>query len=123
MILVDTSVWIDHLRGHEPELQDALNASNVLIHSMIIGELTCGNLPNRTRQLAEWDNIPKIDALLDTEVRSHIESMRLMGRGIGFIDAHVLCACLFKNGTLLWSRDKRLRALATELGIAFSERT
>ena len=123
MILVDTSVWIDHLRGHEQELEDALKSSKVVTHSMIIGELACGNVSNRVSQLAEWDDLPKADALEDEAVRAHIESKRLMGRGIGFIDAHVLCACLLNDGTLLWSRDKSLRALAMEFGIAFSERT
>lgn len=122
MILVDTSVWVDHLRGHEPELEDALKTASVAMHSIVFGELVCGNLPDRTRQIAEWNMMPKVMELRNDEVRSQIESKRLMGRGIGFADAHVLCACLINDDTLLWSRDKRLKRVAEEFGVAFSER-
>ena len=123
MILVDTTVWIDHLRGHEPDLMDAVNARRVLMHPMVIGELVCGNLPHRKRHLATWGTMPMVEELGHEEVLSQIESRRLMGRGIGFVDAHVLCACLNSDGTLLWSRDKSLRRLAEEYGVAFPEPT
>ena len=123
MILVDTSVWVDHLRGHVLELEDALRTARVVMHSMVFGELVCGNLPDRTRQIAEWSTIPRVIELRNEEVQSQIESRKLMGRGIGFADAHVLCACLVNDGTLLWSRDKRLKRIAEEFGVAFTERT
>lgn len=63
MILVDTSVWIDHLRGHVPELTDALNAKNVVMHTMVLGELVCGYVPNRIQQLAAWNRIPRMKEL------------------------------------------------------------
>ena len=90
---------------------------------MVIGELVCGNLSRRKQQLATWNAMPMVEELDNEEVLAQIESRRLMGRGIGFVDAHVLCACLNSNGTLLWSRDKQLRRLAEEFGVSFSERT
>lgn len=123
MILVDTSVWIDHLRGYEPELAYALDSDNVVMHTLVIGELVCGYVPNRFQQLAAWNRIPRVKELPNDDVLSQIESRKFMETGIGFVDAHVLCACLDSKGTLLWSRDKKLRKLAQKFGVAYSERT
>ena len=108
MILVDTSVWIDHLRSAESELINLLQAGRVLIHLMIIGELACGTLKNRTQRLSDWKALPGITEVSHASVLSAIESKNLMGRGIGFVDAHLLCAVLNHNGTLLWTRDRSL---------------
>ncbi len=121
MILVDTSVWVDHLRNTEAELVKILLEGNVLMHSMIMGELACGNLAHRRQRLREWQSLPRIAELTHEDVLAVVESRGLMGRGIGFIDAHLLCATLHETGTLLWTRDKRLARIAKDLGIAYIE--
>ena len=121
MILVDTTVWIDHLRNPEPKLVELLRTDKVLIHAMIIGELACGTFKTRAQRLRDWWALPRVAELSHAHVVSAIESRNLMGRGIGFVDAHLLCAVLNRNGTALWTRDKRLAELAQELGVVFSE--
>ena len=121
MILVDTSVWIDHLHSAESEIIKLLQAGRVLIHSMIIGELACGTLKNRTQRLSDWGALPGITEVSHASVLSAIESRNLMGRGIGFVDAHLLCAVLNHNGTLLWTRDRSLKRIAEECGVIFPE--
>ena len=121
MILADTSIWIDHLRSPLSRLADLVSASEVLMHSMIIGELACGNLSDRRERLSDWRRIPMISEASNQEVLSTIESRQLMGRGIGFVDAHLLCAVLNREHTLLWTRDNSLHRVAEEFGMAFSE--
>ena len=121
MILVDTSVWVDHLRKSESELIRKLMAGAVLIHPMIIGELACGNLQHREQRLRDWQSLPQIAELAHSDVLSIIEERKLMGKGLGFIDAHLLCSTLQQEGTSLWTRDKRLAQIADGLSIAFSE--
>ena len=118
---MDTSVWIDHLRSPEPELVKLLQTDKVLIHAMIIGELACGTFKIRAQRLSDWWALPRIAELSHTHVVSVIESRNLMSRGIGFVDAHLLCAVLNRNGTALWTRDRRLEEIAEELGVVFSE--
>ncbi len=121
MILVDTSVWIDHLRTVEPGLAKGLSSGQVFMHPMVVGELACGNLPERTDTLKDLEALPTINALDHSTVLSYIESLNLMGRGIGFVDAHLISSVLENKPTLLWTRDKRLKTIAEDLGIAFSE--
>ena len=112
MILVDTSVWIDHLRESEPELTQMLNANYVLTHPIVIGELACGNLPNRERFLREMELLPVVASRTHDEVRRFVESERIMGRGIGFMDVHLLYSVLNRQDALLWTRDRRLNRVA-----------
>ena len=121
MILVDTSVWIDHLRRPERELLEQLRANTVLTHPVVVGELACGNLPDRTTFLRNMDAMPEIREGTHQEVRDLIESARLMGRGIGLMDAHLLYSVLHQEGALLWTRDERLNRIAQELSVAYSE--
>ena len=121
MILVDTSVWIDHLRNPEPRLQELLNANSVLAHPMVAGELACGNITDRARFLRRMDAMPQAPELTHAAVRDFIEAENLMGRGIGYIDAHILCSTVRHDGTLLWTRDSRLNQLALELSVAYDE--
>ena len=122
MILVDTNVWVDHLRQADKDMQRHLAAGNVATHPMVIGELACGNLPRREETLAQLRTLPGLKALDDEAVVKLIESNKLMGRGIGFVDAHLLGAVLAgSTGTLLWTRDKRLHELADEAGVACIE--
>ena len=121
MILVDTSVWIDHFRAPEAELRERLKAGEVLMHSMVIGEIACGNLSRRTQTLARLRSLPRIPESEHDEVMRTIESERLMGRGLGYIDAHLVCSVLRDDDSSLWTRDTRLKQVAEELGAAFLE--
>ena len=119
MILVDTSVWIDFLRVGNDKLAGLLKANQVLTHPFIIGELACGNLRNRTEVLSLLAALPRTEAATDAEVLFLIERRRLMGRGIGYIDAHLLASAALSSPAKIWTGDKRLAALAAELGVAY----
>ncbi|MCI5211517.1 MAG: type II toxin-antitoxin system VapC family toxin [Candidatus Electrothrix sp. ATG2] len=121
MILADTSVWIDHLRKADDVLISLLNSTQIAIHPFIIGELACGNLKNRTELLALLKKLPAVQPAQQEEVLYFIEHNRLMGRGIGFIDAHLLASLALSSHSLLWTRDKRLALAAEQLGMAFNE--
>lgn len=118
MILVDTSVWIDHLRRGEPELEARLHQGRILVHVFVIGELACGNLRNRGEILRLLRDMPQAVRATDEEVLECIEVRKLMGRGIGYADAHLLASTLLTPGTRLWTRDRRLHAAALSLGLA-----
>ena len=122
MILVDTSVWIDHLRHGDAELVDALNQFQVLIHPFVLGEIACGNLQARSTVLTLLGSLPAATVATDEETLAFIEQHALMGRGIGYIDAH-LCASARLSGAQLWTRDKRLRTISFALGWAHQENT
>lgn len=119
MILVDTSVWVDHLRNPESGLSNLLNANDVLMHPMVIGELACGYMQNRKQALEHWRGLPSINQVSHEQVISLIEAKNLMGRGLGFIDMHLLCSVLNYPGSLLWTRDQRLNRVADEFKISF----
>lgn len=121
MVLVDTSVWIDHLRMGDAKLADLLQAGLVRCHPMILGELACGNLKNRSEVLNLLSNLnPAIEAN-HNEVLQVIERYNLMGKGIGFVDAHLLAACMLTGETKLWTRDKRLANVAQAIGLGYFE--
>ena len=115
MILVDTSVWIDHLRSGDSELVALLNNSQVLMHPFVLGELACGNLHNRAEVLVLLRDLPQADMASDEEVLFFIEEQELMGRGIGYVDAHLLAAAMLVGSVSIWTQDKRLRAVADSL--------
>ncbi|MBK1719403.1 type II toxin-antitoxin system VapC family toxin [Thiocystis violacea] len=119
MILVDTSVWIDHLRQRDPILVDALDAGRVLMHPFVIGELACGCLANRDEVLELLARLPAAPVATDPETRRFIDRHRLMGRGIGYIDVHLLAATALSGDARLWTRDKRLTTIAVELRLAW----
>ncbi len=113
MILVDTSVWIDHLRRGNTRLTEALEAGEVLGHPFVIGELACGTLKHRERILALLDELPQASLASHEEVLKVVETHRLAGRGLGLIDVHLLASALLE-GAELFTLDKRLAAtLAT----------
>ena len=120
MILVDTSVWIDHLRYHDDALANLLNTSQVLMHPYILGELACGNLTNRTELLHLLAALPQISTALDKEVLFFIEQHSLMGKGIGYIDAHLLAAVALHGAARIWTRDKRLHKVAETLSLTWN---
>ena len=121
MILVDTSVWIEHLRRSDSRLLVALEAGEVLTHPFVIGELACGNLRNRGEILDLLANLPAAPTAAEAEVLGFIERRKLMGRGIGYVDAHLLAATALARPARLWTRDRRLAVIATELGLGAKE--
>ena len=120
MILVDTSVWIDHLRQGDRQLAAALEAGHVRVHPFVVGELACGNLRARAEVLGLLQALPPILVATDKEVLFFMDAHNLMGRGIGYVDVHLLASARL-GGALLWTRDKRLHAVAAELGMAYTE--
>ena len=120
MILVDTSVWIDHLRQGNTQLAAALEAWQVRVHPFVVGQLACGNLRARTEVLGLLQALPTILVANDKEVLFFMAEQNLMGQGIGYVDVHLLASARL-GGALLWTRDKRLHAVATELGMAHTE--
>ncbi len=120
MILVDTSVWVDHLRAGEAQLAGLLERSAMVMHPMVLGELACGNLHDREPLLGLWRNLPPLTAAADAEVLFFLERHRLWGRGIGYIDVHLLASVSLDVEARLWTRDRRLQDSAEQLGLAFS---
>lgn len=118
MILVDTSVWIDHLRAGDAGLAALLENGRVLGHPWVAGELALGRLSAREEVLGLLANLPQAEVAEHREVMALIERRRLDGRGIGYVDAQLLAATLLTDCATLWSRDRRLRAAAEHLGVA-----
>lgn len=116
MILADTSVWIDHLRSGDEKLASLLHDGLVLIHPFVVGELACGNLRDRESVLGLLQALPQATVATDTEVLFFIERLALMGRGIGYIDAHLLASASLSRTARLWTRDARLGKVAAEMG-------
>ena len=117
MILVDTSVWVDHLRQGIPLLGDLLANGQVATHPFVIGELACGNLVNRKEILTLLSALPYVKVASHAEALHLIETHRLQGRGLGWIDVHLLSAALLSH-VGLWTRDRRLQAAGKTLEIA-----
>ena len=123
MILVDTSVWVDHLRAGAPALAVALEQGAVLTHPFVVGELACGNLKNRSEVLQLLGDLPGALMATDAEALDFIERRALMGRGIGYIDVHLLASVVLAGSARLWTRDQRLAAVADDLKLAYEEQT
>lgn len=117
MILVDTSIWIDHLRVGEPKLAELLEDAMVSTHPMVIGELALGTMRNRARTLALLSALPAVLPAAHAEVLRFIETARLHGNGLSVVDVHLLAAARITAGTRLWTRDKRLRSAAQRFGV------
>jgi predicted nucleic acid-binding protein len=120
MVLGDTSVWVDHFRRGEAALAALLEETRVLMHPFVIGEIACGTLADRDTVLELLSRLPAAPCMGDEETLSFIESKHLMGRGVGYVDAHLLGSALLA-GVRLWTRDRRLATVAGELGVAFDE--
>ncbi|WP_372784148.1 type II toxin-antitoxin system VapC family toxin [Phenylobacterium sp.] len=118
MILVDTSVWVDHLRRGDPALAQRLEAGEVLGHPLVTGELAMGNLRQRETVLAALKALPPAVVATDDEVLAFIEREALHGLGVGYLDAHLLAATRLSPDARLWTRDRRLGDLADRKGLA-----
>jgi predicted nucleic acid-binding protein len=118
MILVDSSVWIDHFRKSDPALRKLLDEARVLCHPFIAGELAMGSLKHRQMILKTLGELPISVAADDQEVMHFITNRSLFGKGIGYIDAHLLASVHLTPQALLWTRDRRLKAIASKLSIA-----
>ncbi len=118
MILVDTSIWVDHLRAGNDGLATALERGLVLTHPFIVGELACGRMRNRGEILGLLRSLPVGPVVTDDEALQYIDFHQLMGRGIGYVDIHLLASTALAEGMRLWTRDRRLAEVAAELGVA-----
>ena len=117
MILADTSVWVEHLRRSDPRLERELERGAVWTHPFVIGELACGRLRDRRVVLHLLGQLPTASAATDREALAFIEVHRLDGRGIGYVDVHLLASTALGAGMRLWTLDRRLGAVAEELGL------
>lgn len=118
MVLVDTSVWIEHFRKGHPRLEELLNNTDVAIHQFIIGELACGTIKNREEILDLLQTLDSSPEISFQEVLRFIEMNKLQGKGIGFIDVHLLASSLLSDYRL-WTNDKKLHNIARKMGIAY----
>lgn len=122
MILVDSTVWIDHLRNGDALLANRLEAGLVYAHPFIIGEIALGSLRQRDKVLDALRGLPIVTQASDGEVQAFIERQPLYSLGIGYIDAHLLAAIKLTPGMRLWTRDRRLHEVACSLGLAETRR-
>jgi len=120
VILVDTSIWIDYLRNADERLARLLEAGQVLMHPFVVGELSLGSLLHRDQVLAALQDLPQATVATDPEVMGFIDQAALAGSGISYVDAHLLASVRLTPQTQLWTRDKRLLAVALRLGLAYS---
>jgi predicted nucleic acid-binding protein len=120
LILVDTSVWVDHFRRGDALLVEVLNANAVVMHPFVLGEIACGSLADRAITLELLLNLPMAVVAEAEEILGYIEGQNLHGKGIGYVDVHLL-ASVTLDGIKLWTRDKRLRDVAERLGCSLSE--
>jgi predicted nucleic acid-binding protein len=114
MVLADTSVWIQHFRRGEPTLADRLSEGLVLMHPFVSGELACGNLKSRVAILSDLHALPSAKLASNTEVLQLIEDRRLWGRGLGWVDVHLLASALLSHCGF-WTLDRKLGEAAMEL--------
>ncbi len=121
MVLVDTSVWVDHFRHGLPELAKRLDTGSVVCHPFVLGELACGNLKNRQEILELLQTLCTCPVATHEEVLSFIEANHLMGRGLGYIDLHLLASAKL-GGITLWTLDRSLKTTASRLNVAYGGR-
>jgi predicted nucleic acid-binding protein len=119
VVLVDTSVWVDHLRTGSKALAGLLDSGMVLTHPFVIGELALGHLRRREAVIGALSDLPGARVADDGEVLGFIDRHALSGRGIGYVDAHLLAGARLTGGARLWTHDRRLQDIAMDLGLAF----
>ena len=119
MILIDTSVWINHLRLGNSLLVDLVFNNRVYMHPMVLGELACGNFQNRKENLEIWKNFPKIEEIAHELALEFIENQAMMRLGLGYIDVHLLCSAYHSPDTKIWTCDNKLQRAAIKLNINY----
>ena len=119
MILADTSVWVDHFRRGDAHLAALLQEGRIVMHPFVVGEIACGSLKDRPTIIALLQALPDSTVAEAEEVLGFIDGHRLHGKGIGYVDAHLLASTALTNGATLWTRDKRLRIAAEALGFSY----
>jgi predicted nucleic acid-binding protein len=120
LILVDTSVWVDHLRKGDSQLVELLEGNAVIMHPFVVGEIACGSLAGRALTLDLLQLLPMATVAEFSEVLGYIERYKLYGKGIGYVDAHLLASAAI-GGAKLWTRDKKLQAVTRDLGYSFAD--
>ncbi len=120
MILVDTSVWIDHLRSADAKLQALLRNDRIMTHSFVRLELALGSLSNREKVLADLALLPQAPVVATEELFRLIDFRKLYRRGLGLTDLHLLCCAIFDESITIWTKDRRLGEVADELGLRAS---
>ncbi|MES1156417.1 MAG: type II toxin-antitoxin system VapC family toxin [Alphaproteobacteria bacterium] len=118
MILVDTSVWIDHLRAADPQLVGLLTQNQVLTHSFVIGEIALGGIKQRAQVLRHLNNLPAALVATHDEVMHFIDARALTNTGVGYVDACLLASAALTPNAAIWTRDKNLKAQAARCGLA-----
>ena len=121
MVLVDTSIWVNHLRQGDRQLEKLLIDAKVMCHPFIIGELACGNLKNRDEIISLLYSLPMALTVEFDEFLLFIDQHNIMGRGVGFVDVHLLASAQL-TGVSLWTSDKRLKSAAKQLELTFRKR-
>ena len=120
MVLIDSSVWVDFLKsGGQPQLAQLLSFQQVLMHEMVLGEVAMGSKQQRENALELLPFLPMAQVASHFEVMALVDRHHLYGRGVGYVDVHLLTAAVLQPGTRLWTHDKRLQATAEQLGVAF----
>lgn len=122
MVLVDISVWVSHFRETNDDLVELLNRGEVVCHPFIVGELACGNLKNRVSIIALLEALPMALVVDHEELLSFVEARKIMGKGLGYVDVHLLAAALLTDVSL-WTLDKKLDKVARELQCRYRQRT
>jgi hypothetical protein len=112
VILADTSIWVDHLRNHNPEMEKRLGRGQIVMHPFIVAELSLGSLRNRQKTLEDMEALLEVRVAALNEVRHMIEAHSLYSKGIGLTDAHLIASCLITPGTQLWTRDGSMKKVA-----------
>jgi predicted nucleic acid-binding protein len=118
MVLVDTSVWVEHLRSGNIGLEDLLNDGHVVCHPFIVGELACGTLKNRSEILSLLQALPLADHAEHEEVMHFIEDYSLMGKGLGYIDMHLIVSAILTE-VPIWTLDKKFNEVSSRLGLEY----
>jgi predicted nucleic acid-binding protein len=118
LLLVDSGIWIDHMRHRDPDLYEALLEERILGHPFVTGEIAMGSLKDRHDVLGLLPRLPQAEQARDEEVLELVEQRRLFSLGLGWVDAHLLASALLTPDTRLWTRDRRLREAAARLGVS-----
>jgi predicted nucleic acid-binding protein len=119
MILVDTSVWIDHFRNQEPEIVKLLTLNGLLVHPYVVGELIMGNIKPLDKVIALLASLPRVEPVSEAKLYDCVIENGLNGTGLGFVDAHLIASAEHDEGITVWTRDKRLAVQAERLSIPY----